>query len=105
MQDNRKIKDLCREPPHHVNIAYNSEPGFFELEEDGSVKKLDNEILTGEYDYIPKDTELMQAFLEYYHIIPNWLDCNFTWGWFDEEAGNWTGGVGKVKQPHTKLVW
>ena len=101
MQDNRKIQDLCREPRHHVDIAYNFDPGMFEIEEDGSVSKLEYEFRTGEFDYLPKDTEIMESFLENYHITPNWIDCNYTWGWFDEETGNWTGAVGKVKHPST----
>ena len=30
------------------------------------------------------------------NIIINCIDCNFTWGWFDDETGKWNGAVGKV---------
>ena len=29
--------------------------------------------------------------------MPNWINCNYTWGWFDDETGQWTGAVGQVK--------
>ena len=30
------------------------------------------------------------------NIIINWIDCNYIWGWFDDETGKWTDAVGQV---------
>ena len=42
------------------------------------------------------DWEILSKFLAIHNIEPNWLDCNFTFGWFDEDLGGWTGCMGKV---------
>ena len=52
--------------------------------------------VTGEYDKIPWDYEILSSFFENYHITPTWINCYYTWGVFDEETGHWTGAVGKV---------
>ena len=98
LSDNKKFKDICQPQQHHARIAYNNDWDFFELFEDGSIAEYEIDINElGQTDYIVKDTEIMKHFLENYHITPTWIDCNYTWGWFDEETGNWTGAVGKVK--------
>ena len=42
------------------------------------------------------DWEILSKFLAIHNIEPKWLDCNFTFGWFDEDLGGWTGCMGKV---------
>ena len=53
-------------------------------------------IVAGEYSNIPYDFEILEDFLKSYVIATNWIDCNDTWGWYDDETGRWTGAVGKV---------
>ena len=48
------------------------------------------------YSFISEDDEILSMFFLNYNIIINWIDCNYTWGWFDYETGKWTGAVGKV---------
>ena len=43
------------------------------------------------------DFEIIGEFLRYHNIIPTWIDCHYTFGWYDEESGKWTGEVGKVR--------
>ena len=97
MQNNIKYKDICQEPSHNATIAYNYEPEYFEVDSDGDLVERPVEPITGEYDQIAFDYEILNPFFENYHITPTWIDCNYTWGWFDEETGHWTGAVGKVK--------
>ena len=52
--------------------------------------------VTGVSSHIPRDYEILLKFFENYNITPKWIDCNFTWGLFDEDTGHWTGAVGKV---------
>ena len=47
--------------------------------------------------YISHNFEIIGKFLRHYTIIPTWIDCRYTFGWFDEESGNWTGEIGKVR--------
>ena len=54
-------------------------------------------IIEGEYSYIPYYYEIIGSFLFNYNIIVNkWIDCNDTYGIFDNETGKWTGAVGQV---------
>ena len=51
----------------------------------------------GIYSNIPYDFEILEIFFKNKNVIVNWIYCNYTWGWFDDETGRWTGAVGKVK--------
>ena len=51
--------------------------------------------LWNEEYYIPYDFEILEIFFE--NKIINWINCNYNWGWYDDETGRWTGAVGKVK--------
>ena len=49
------------------------------------------------FSFIAFDWEIIKAFLDHHSLTPTWIHCNQVWGWLDEETGNWTGAVGKVK--------
>ena len=88
--------DLCREK--RVNIAYNNDPGAFEVDDEtGEMVRY-----PGRYpvtlSYIPWDWDILATFFRYYNIVPVWINCHYTWGWYDEESGKWTGAVGKVRR-------
>ena len=82
-----------------LRIAYNNEKGNFEINEKTNSMK--------EYPYhqsfryqiaqISLDPELLKTFFIKFNIKPTWINCNFTFGWFDYEAGHWTGAVGQVE--------
>ena len=42
------------------------------------------------------DWEVLSKFISKYNIDQNWLDCNETYGVYDEDLGGWTGCMGKV---------
>ena len=87
--------DLCREK--RVNIAYNNDPGYFEVnDKTGDMVRYPVFPITGLSDYIPWEWETLESFFINYNIVPVWINCHYTWGWYDEEAGKWTGAVGKV---------
>ena len=44
------------------------------------------------YDY-----EILETFFRNHDIVPVWLNSHYSWGWYDEEAGRWTGAVGMVR--------
>ena len=51
---------------------------------------------TTQYTNIPYDFEILEKFFKNKNI--NWINCNYTFGWYDDESGRWTGAVGKVKK-------
>ena len=79
-----------------INVAYNNDPYFFEIV-NNSMVEYPAYIIEGDISYIPHDFEILDYFFKSYVIAINWIDCNYTWGWFDEETERWTGAVGKVK--------
>ena len=81
-----------------VTIAYNNEPGNFEVDPE-SQNMYENERIPvkGWRSCIPMDWEIMKPFFDHYSLTPTWIDCHYTWGWLDEETGSWTGAVGKVR--------
>ena len=94
---NVRYKDLCVER-FAVNVAYNYDPTWFEVEDKLMVDMWEKYGYlqgdkVGQYSY---DTEILSKFISNYNILVNWIDCNYTWGWFDYETGKWTGAVGKV---------
>ena len=102
MRDNGEVDDgkvwgdLCREK--RVNIAYNNYPGLFEVNEDtGEMVRYPVKPVPGVYEYIPYDWEILETFFLNNDIIPVWINCHYTWGWYDEESGKWTGAVGQVR--------
>ena len=76
-----------------INVAYNDD-SYFEIV-DNSMVEYTVAIIEGKYSNIPFDFEILEEFFENKNI--NWINCNYQWGWYDEETGRWTGAVGKVK--------
>ena len=79
-----------------INIAYNNDPaGYFEIVDNSMVEYPAN-IIEGESSYIGYNFEILEKFFKNKNI--NWINCNSTWGWYDDESERWTGAVGKVKK-------
>ena len=81
--------------PFSINVAYNVAPGYFKIVNNSMFEWRDYWGLTNEVSNIPYDFEILEVFFENRNI--NWLNCNSTWGWYDDESERWTGAVGKVK--------
>ena len=100
--------DLCK-VVNPVNIAYNN---LLSSNNFGDINfQIDNTTNTlVEYKpvpintyFIPFDFEIIGEFLRQHNIKPNWIDCNYTNGWYDEELSKWTGDIGKVRLTFLKL--
>ena len=93
---NVQYKDICTEK-FTVNIGYNNEPPSYEIFEvvNNSMVEYDVNIVTGR-GYISQDWEILSIFFQNYNLIINWVDCNYTYGVYDDKTGKWTGAVGKV---------
>ena len=79
-----------------INVAYNDAPGFFEIFNNFIVKyPVYNR--KGEYSSISYNFEILDIFFKNYDIFVNWINCYYTYGWYDDETRSWTGAVGKVE--------
>ena len=100
----RSYKQICIGEPKKVNLGYNA--GFssdtifqdFKIENNSIVHITRNlsHYLHGNLSSMPLEYEILVPFFSTHNIEPNWLDCNFTFGWYDDEQGRWRGCVGKV---------
>ena len=104
MQDNGsvnvKYRNLCKEQ-FPVHVAYNHDWFWFEIENNSlvdSMKKYQylHGVFKGGYSAITHDSKILSIFFKHHNIIVKWINCNYTWGVFDDETGKWTGAVGQV---------
>ena len=91
-----KYRDICKETQQYATIAYNNYQSWFEVDSDGKMVEFPVKPISGEKSYIPWDYEILSSFLRNYKIEPTWIDCEGSWGSYDEDTGHWTGAVGKV---------
>ena len=96
--------EVCKEKIAYA--AYNNDPPQW---------KLSN--ITGEMVRYPvrgyvstvnvaQEWEIQAAFLEYNDITPHWINCNYTWGWFDNVTNTWTGAVGVIERDEADYaIW
>ena len=100
VSNNIRYQDLCTDKVV-INIAYNEEPSVLEIV-NNSMLELSKKYgdlhgdWVGKYSSILYDDEILSKFFLHYNIIVQWINCNYTWGWFDYDSGKWTGAVGKV---------
>ena len=85
-----------------INVAYNEESSIFEIVNNSMVEYPVQSFnlsinVKGLESSIPHSFEILEIFFKSYVIAINWIDCNYTWGWYDVETGRWTGAVGKVR--------
>ena len=90
-----RYQDLCVEG-FAVSVAYNEDWGWFEVENGTMVEYYDYYKIIHPDFYLPYDYEILSIFFKHYNIKTNWINCNYTWGSFDNETGKWTGLVGRV---------
>ena len=89
-------KETCGGEKIRVHLGYNSDPGFMEVENNTLLQDPPEREPKGTLSRISQTWEVLYKFFSLYNIEPIWLNCNFSWGWYDEEQGAWTGCVGKV---------
>lgn len=96
---NIEYQDICEKPITEVNIAYNNNPGVFQVIDESMVKydpPLINKGVYKEFVQVSYDWEILSIFFQNHNISTNWIDCNGIVGFIDE--GKWTGAVGKVNE-------
>ena len=102
VSENVKYKDICKEQ-FHVHVAYNYKFFWFEIVNNSMVDSMVKyQMLHGSFvgstyaSMISQNSEILSIFFKNLNIIVKWINCNQTWGWYDDETGKWTGAVGQV---------
>ena len=96
----KSYKEICSGETKKVNLGWNWEP-HFKVENNKLVQiprnsQFPEDSIYGKYSALSYDWEVLSKFFSIHNIEPNWLDCEWSWGWYDEELGGWTGCMGKV---------
>ena len=89
-------KDICGGEKRKVNIGYNHDPGILSVKNNTLINYPESSYIYGRTSALSEDWEVLSKFFSIHNIEPTWLNCNYTWGWYDEELGGWTGCMGKV---------
>ena len=84
-----------------MRVASNNDPPWFEVVNDATVEgawghtMVEYEERTYEYSWF---WEIEKSFHDNFHLSPTFYDNNYTWGWWDESQGRYTGALGMVRQ-------
>ena len=93
-------KEICSGEPKKVNLGQlgNDKRSKFKVENNSLVhfprEREDN--IHGIYSALSYDWEVLSKFFSIHNIEQNWLHCNFSAGYYDEDLGGWTGCMGQV---------
>ena len=92
-------KDVCGGEKQKVVLGYNNEQGFFKVENNTLLQHPPQSgiKLRGDRPYISHEWEVWPIFFKAHNIEPVWVYCDGMWGRYDEEQGEWTGSLGKVR--------
>ena len=95
--DYKSYKEICSGEPKKVNLGFNSNLRF-PVENNSLIHtpKKNSEYIHGLHSNMILNWEVLTKFFSTQNIEPNWLDCNGTYGWYDEDLGGWNGCLGKV---------
>ena len=94
----KSYKEICSGEKKKVNLGFNFGFSSFKVI-NNSLVNIPREVadhVHDDYGFMPYNWEILSMFFSFHNIEPSWLDCNYTYGWYDEELGGWTGCVGKV---------
>ena len=94
----KSYKEICSGEKKKVNLGNWGNWDYFQIK-NNSMVHIPREAkynIHGSGSNMPYDWEVLSKFFSIHNIEQNWLDCNYTYGHYDEELGGWTGCVGKV---------
>ena len=93
----KSYKEICKGEPKKVNLGFNNEVLQMMVTNNTLMPYPPlGTYFYGEETALSFNWELFYKFFSIHNIEPNWLNCNYTWGWYDEELGGWTGCMGQV---------
>ena len=94
----KSYKEICKGEPKKVNLGFIDawDPNFLVVYNTLWPSPPAYSNLYGEYSQMSGDWEIFYKFFSIHNIEPNWLYCNGSAGYYDEDLGGWTGCIGKV---------
>ena len=95
----KSFKEICSGEPKKVNLGHWGDWEGFKVENNSLLQYPTREQRAAVWTVgsnIPYDWEVLYKFFSIHNIEPNWLDCNYVTGDYDEELGGWTGCIGQV---------
>ena len=93
----KSYKEICSGEKKKVNLGYNNGYQVLKVENNALLPYPPlGTYLYGEISQMSVAWEILSMFLAIYNIEPNWLNCDYSWGRYDEELGGRTGCMGKV---------
>ena len=94
----KSFKEICIGEKKKVNLGHWGNWAGMKVENNSLVHipRILEDYIYGKASNMPFDWEVLSKFFSIHNIEPNWLHCNWTFGYYDDELGGWTGCVGKV---------
>ena len=92
----KSYKEICSREPKKVNMGFRNDKENMVVENSTLMEIPKQEFIFGKNSVMSKIWEVLSKFFSIHNIEPNWLDCNWSWGSYDEDLGGWTGCMGKV---------
>ena len=94
----KSYKEICSGETKKVNLGYWGNAGSFKVENNSlvQIEREPTDYIHGRSSIMPYDSEVLSQFFSTHNIDQNWLHCDFSSGYYDEDLGGWTGCVGKV---------
>ena len=90
--DYKSYKEICSGEPKKVNLGFNN----LWVWNNTLMPYPGPSFVYGKYSTMSEDWEIFYKFFSIHNIEPNWLNCYWTYGHYDETLGGWTGCIGKV---------
>ena len=101
---NLGFDEVCKEK--HVYIAYNNEPGMFEVNSTTGEMVRYQEWRIVSYWNVAWEWEIQAAFFKYNNITPHWINANYSWGTLNYTTGQWDGAVGLIQRDEADYaIW
>ena len=91
----RSYKEICSGEKTKVNLGY-ARTSMVEKNSLVHAPRALDHYIHGKYPAMAYNWEVLSKFISIHNIEPNWLNCDSTWGSYDDELGGWTGCMGKV---------
>ena len=92
----KSYKEICNGERKKVNIGFNNDVPLMIVENNTLTSTPPQSFIKGQNSWMAQTWEVFSKFLSQHNIEPNWLNCHFSWGWYNPDLGAWTGCMGKV---------
>ena len=92
----KSFKEICSGEKTKVNLGFNNDPNWMFVENNTLMEIPKQTFKYGERASVSHAWEIFKSFFSLHNIEPTWLNCDWSWGWYNPDLGGWTGCMGKV---------